>query len=122
LSAWAKSYAFAGGQGGKMCITKARIEDRPINFISVGIYTANGCKPKEGEYEIRILYVIGSLDITPNGGNDDISLIQECIDNDLDFNKLPEEGFTEIILEESGEWEDVFWHKYYKIVRIVSPQ
>ena len=103
-----------------MCITKSRIEDRPINIVSVGIYTSTGCKPEEGEYQIKILGIIGELDITPNGGADDISLIQECIDNNLDFDKLPEEGFTEIILKESGEWEDVFWHKYYEIIRIVS--
>lgn len=41
----------------------------------------------------------------------------EHIENDLDFSTLPAEGVVEVILEETGEREDVFWHKYYKIIR-----
>jgi hypothetical protein len=94
-----------------------QLKDRAINYISVLIFTETGCDPKKEEYDLRISSFIGSLDITSIGGVDDISLIKESIENDFDFDKLPEEGTTEIILKESGEWEDVFWHKYYVIER-----
>jgi hypothetical protein len=97
-----------------------KIESRSINYVSLGLYTEEGCNPLEGEYSLSILSFMGSLDISREGGVDDISLIKECIENDLDFDKLPKEGMTEIILKESGEWEDVFWHKYYEIERVVS--
>jgi hypothetical protein len=99
---------------------KQRIESRSINYVSIGLYTEDGCDPKEGEYSLSIFSFLGSLDISSNGGVDDISLIRDCIETDLDFDKLPNEGMSEIILKESGEWEDVFWHKYYIIERVVA--
>ena len=101
-----------------MNIEKQQLSSRSINYVSVALYTERGCNAEEGEYSLRIGDVIGSLDISSSGGVDDISLIKECIENDVEFDKLPKEGMTEIVLQESGEWEGVFWHKYYEIHRI----
>ena len=100
-----------------MDIVKQNIKDRPINYISILLDTEEDCDPEEGEYSLVIISFIGGLDLSPKDGTDDISLIKECIENDVDFDKLPKEGTTEIILKESGEWEDVFWHKYYEVDR-----
>ena len=86
------------------------------NIVQVLIHTETGCNPLVGEYSLHIGSVIGALDISSVGGVDDVSLIKDCIiERVLDEIDLPEEGTTEIILRESGEWEDVFWHKYYEI-------
>lgn len=99
---------------------RQRIEDRDINIVKVALDTEKGCDPQENEYSLRILSVLGCLDISSIGGVDDVSLIKDCIENDIDWEIIPEEGATFITLEESGEWEDVFWHKYYKIIRTVT--
>ena len=96
-----------------------RTENQQINYVKCAIITESGCDPKQGEYTLLITGFLGMLDISENmGGVDDISLIQECIINEFDLDTLPEEGTTEIILEETGEREDVFWHKYYKIIHV----
>lgn len=101
-----------------MEIEKQKLESRSVNYVSVAIRTESGCDPKEDEYSMEISGFTGFLDISSPGGTDDIELIKECIRNDFDFDSLPEEGITEVILVESGEWEDVFWHKYYEIQRV----
>ena len=83
--------------------------------VAVWINTESGCNAAEGEYSLFLAQISEPLDLSAVGGNDDISLIRECIADDLDFSLLPEDGQTEIWLQESGEWEDVFWHKYYVI-------
>ena len=98
---------------------KQRIEDRPINYVKLFLTTESGCDVSHGEYMLEIASVIGSLNITYIGGVDDVSLIKNCIENNLDFTLLTEECTAEIILRESGEWEDVFWNKYYEIERVV---
>ena len=100
-----------------MNIIKQNIENRPINYVSILLNTEKDCDPSDGEYSLVIISFIGSLDLSSYGGVDDISLIKESIENNIDFSKLPEEGTTEIILKESGEWEGLFWHKYYEIER-----
>ncbi len=94
------------------------IKTRSINYVSVSIYTESGCNPEDDEYSLTINNASNSLDISSSGGIDDISLIKDCIANNLSSFILPEEGMTEIILKEDGEWEDVFWHKYYVVERI----
>lgn len=64
--------------------------------------------------------LVGSLYLSSGGGVDDISLIKEGIEEGVDFSTLPEEGATQVILIEDGEWEDVFWHKWYTVVRTQS--
>ncbi len=95
------------------------IKNRSINYVSVSIYTESGCNQDEDEYSLTINNSSNSLDISSVGGVDDISLIKDCIVNKLGSFILPEEGMTEIILKEDGEWDDVFWHKYYVVERIV---
>ena len=89
-----------------------------MNIVNVSIQTESGCDPLEGEYIAHITGFVGTLDITQVGGLDDATLIKECIDNAIMCNdiNLCEEGFEEVRLIESGEWEDVFWHKYYVIM------
>lgn len=101
-----------------MEMTKERISKRSVNYVSVYIFTENGCDPNEGEYTLHLQSFSNFLDICSLGGVDDISLIKECIEENLKSFYLPEEGATEIVLKESGEWEDVFWHKYYEVERI----
>ena len=89
-----------------------------MNIVDVIIQTESGCDPLEGEYSISIVNFVGALDITAVGGNDDATLVKEAVDNAIMGNdiELCEEGFEEVRLIESGEWEDVFWHKYYVIM------
>ena len=101
-----------------MEITKENINDRSLNWAKVYIETEKDCNPLEDEYSLSLVSFTGTLDIDMDGSVNTILLIKECIDNDLDFTKLPEEGFTEITLKESGEWEDVFWNAYYEIEQI----
>ena len=95
------------------------IIERTFNYVYVTLNTETGCDPQMGEYTLFITASLGGLDISSPGGVDDVSLIRECVENDIDFTKLPEDGFAEIILKESGEREDMFWHKYY-VVESVS--
>jgi len=86
------------------------------NIVQVFIHTETGRSPLEGEYSIHIGSVIGALDISSVGGVDDVSLIRECIiGRVIDDIDLPEKGMAEIVLRESGEWEDGFWCKYYEV-------
>ena len=85
------------------------------NKILVVMNIESGCNPKAGEYSLNICGFFGALDINAFGGVDDITLIKDCVENSMDEWELPEEGDLEIILNESGEWEDVFWHKYYEV-------
>jgi len=81
-----------------MQMTFQQLEDRSVNFVEVCIYTELGCDPSEGEY----------------------SMIKDCIENNFEEIELAKEGCTQVILKESGEWEDVFWHKYYVIERVCA--
>jgi hypothetical protein len=101
-------------------MTFQRIEDRSINFVQVFISTEHDCDPHEGEYSLVLGSFIGGLDLSSIGGVDDISLIKDCIENNLESLNLPAEGTTEVVLRESGEWEGYNWHKYYEIERAVT--
>ena len=97
-----------------------RLEDREVNTVEVTIGVESGCNPFDGEYSLHIAGFIGALDIGAVGGVDDVSLIKDCIENNLEELPLPEEGHCSVTLEESGEWEDVFWHKYYIVKKAVK--
>ncbi len=91
------------------------IKTRPVNYVNVVIGVEDGCKPEEGEYSLIITNFLGYLDLTCDNGGDDITLIKECIENeDLEY---PKNGELHLVLKESGEWEDVFWNKYYIVDR-----
>lgn len=97
--------------------TFQRIEDRPVNVVQVLVHTESGCSVKEGEYTTLLGGFLGALSLDVPGGMDDPTLILDCIKEHIDEYVLPEEGCSEFILIESGEWQDVFWHKYYEIAR-----
>ena len=101
-------------------MTFQRIEDRSINFVRVFIHIEHDCDPHEGEYSLVLGSFIGDLDLSSIGGVDDISLIKDCVENNLESLNLPPEGATEVVLRESGEWEGYNWHKYYEIERVVT--
>ena len=101
-------------------MAKERIEDRAVNYVEVCIYTESGCNVEDGEYSMRIISFIGTLDISSIGGVDDISLVKACIEENLDDLRLPEEGCAQVILKESGEWEDNHWLKYYELERVCA--
>ena len=77
-------------------------------MVRICVITEKGCDRKAGEFTVYITHLL-------NGwiGEDDHELIRECVWEDIEV--CPEEGGTEFVLEETGEREDVFWHKYYKI-------
>jgi len=93
--------------------------DRSVNYVQALIQTESDCDPSIGEYSLSITGFTSSLDLSGHGGTDDISLIKNAIENHVDLLRLPPEGWTEVTLRESGEWEDVFWHKFYVIENIV---
>lgn len=94
-----------------------RLDERPINYVQVVMHCDDGCDVPNGEYSLAITGFCGALYIDVPGGADDPYLVASCIQNDFDFSKAPKEGEVIFILRESGEWEDVFWHKYYEIER-----
>jgi hypothetical protein len=91
-------------------------------IVDVVIQTESGCDPSDGEYTALITGFVGALDITAVGGTDDATLIKEAVDEAIMNNdiELCEEGFKEVRFIESGEWEDVFWHKYYVLMPEVN--
>lgn len=86
-----------------------------MNVVIVGIKTESGCKIEEGEYRIELVAINGALDITAPGGTDDITLIKECIEENIEKMNLPEDGYVDVLLKETGEREDVFWNRYYEV-------
>ena len=87
------------------------------NTVRVQVCYEEGCDLSEKEYSLEIIGFIGSLDISDideHNGVGDGALTREAVYEWIDADKLPK-GQTVITLDlkESGEWEDVFWHKYY---------
>lgn len=98
-------------------MTFERIESRPVNFVECVISVEDGCNVEDEEYSLAITGIIGSIDINAVGGVDDVTLIKEAISDGIPIEKYPKNGTMHIVLEESGEWEDVLWHKYYILKR-----
>lgn len=84
------------------------------NRFNVAVHTESGCNVKQGEYSVYITGIIAGFI-----GHDDFYLVAECIAESLDDLSLPEEGWTPVVVQETGEREDVFWHKYYEVDRNV---
>lgn len=96
------------------------IRDRSVNTVSVHITLESGCDWREGEYNLTLNGLLGSLDLNTLGGVDDITLIQDAVFDVLE-DKIGDrcEGCLELTLQESGEWEGYNWHKYYIVIRSV---
>jgi hypothetical protein len=81
------------------------------NKLGVTIWTESGCSFKDGEFTVKISNIIeGEV------GHDDHQLVRECVWEEYensDFPQLDAAYYVELV--ETGEWEDVFWHKYYQI-------
>lgn len=90
-----------------------------MNIVQLYVECEDGCTIERNEFSLDIAQFIGSLSIDDNGGCDDVSLIKECCSDYLYTHKEyfdMEPAFTATLtIEESGEWEDVFWHKYYVV-------
>ena len=88
------------------------------NIVQVHVGVENGCSQENGEYTLHISSFLEPLDINRCGGLDDVDLIKEACDEYLQDpeNYQLKEGHGTLRLEESGEWEDVFWHKYYVVI------
>lgn len=86
-----------------------------MNYVSVLMYVEDGCHISQGEYSLHITSIIGALDINANGGGNDVSLILEAVEECIQSLNVGDVTSVEFRLKESGEWEDVFWHKYYEV-------
>lgn len=92
------------------------IEDTAINKARV-ILTATY---DEGYYlDLELVGIMGIFNISNEDGLSDTDLIKDWVANDFDLDKnVPKDGETYLFIidvKESGEREDVFWHKYYEI-------
>ena len=99
----------------------AKIEDRTINYVSVTLRAETDSNIDEGEFTTHISSVIGSLNICPidtRHGVDCISLINECICENMDEIGLYPGSSAFVVLKESGEWEGYRWLKYYVVERV----
>jgi hypothetical protein len=89
------------------------------NLVRVQICYDKGCDLREKEYSIEVIGLVGTLnisDLDEKHGTGDASLIQEAVYEWLEPDKLPDSQVVIVLdLKESGEWEDVFWHKYYVV-------
>lgn len=85
------------------------------NIVIVQLHVESGCDPRDREYSLNLVSMLTPLDIDERLG--DVPLIEECVEEAASDTRyaMPTEGMVEIRLKESGEWEDVFWHKYYEI-------
>ncbi len=101
-----------------IAITKESISGRMQNVVKVGISLEGDWK--EGEYQVSIEGFIGSLKIDAPGGEDDPYLIKAAIEEDAEnIFADKEEAYIEVFLVESGEWQDVFWCKWYDVAKVV---
>jgi hypothetical protein len=101
-------------------MARSRIEDRTVNYVGVAVCVEDGCDVNQDEYSMHITSFIGSLDLRSPGGVDDISLIKEAVDSHVLEKQYSGDMVIDLILKESGEWEDVFWNKYYVIERVTA--
>lgn len=81
------------------------------NRFVVAIQTELGCSIEKDEYSVFIVKLLEGMI-----GKEDYDLVEECIAEVVDRLPLPPEGWTEFEVYETGEREDVFWNKYYKVV------
>ena len=105
-------------------IVYGRLQDRPINFVSISLWVpAEDCIDESGDfvYEITLNSFIGCLDINPINRGNDIELIIDAVENGINGDIKLEAGCrTDLVLTESGEWEGTNWNKYYVLDRSVT--
>ena len=97
-------------------IVKAVPEPNTRNIIRASFFCEADCKALDDEYSISIEGVIGRLEA--DFYCDDFDLVKEAIHNNLNLKEMKTDERQHIVftLSESGEWEDVFWNKYYVVI------
>ncbi len=87
-----------------------KLSDNNKNIYRIMIITESGCDFNESEFTLEIVEIVqGTV------GENDHRLAYECVREDLEATDFPQDGGYDLTIEESGEWEDVHWHKYYKV-------
>jgi len=92
------------------------------NEITVRIDTERDCNIHEGEYSVFLLGTKYPVELDPPGGETHFYLVTECIAENLDKLNLPEEGYTTVKFREAGEWQDVFFVRWYELLGIIEVQ
>lgn len=84
-------------------------EERPIpKFVRVMVTK----HADDDEFGIDLVGILSPLNL----GGTEIELISECINDDLTFDKIPNDSVTECVLELTGEWDQPgLWNAYWKI-------
>lgn len=83
--------------------------------ITVLITIEGGCDFQSGEYDVELLSFTEPLILTAPGGTDDISLVLDAIPENITVAESDKTEIFKATFVESGEWEDVFWHKWYDL-------
>ena len=99
-----------------------KLEDNPQTIIVVEIETEDGCDVHDGEYSVRIVGIVGKIDVNCNGASETLNEVHMCITDTFDFNMLPNHGITQLTLTEHHENDggpgSPQWHTYYEIERV----
>jgi len=86
------------------------------NRYRVSVTTESGCNVIDGEFQVDIVAIEnGSV------GEHDHHLVHECIWEWVGLKSIKPEQDNIVNVVESGEWEDVFWHKYYIVSNEQTP-
>lgn len=86
----------------------------PVNIYRVTVFTESGCDVDKGEYSINIITIIqGEI------AKEDFGLVEDCMAEVV--GDMPEEAVMEFTVTETGEREDVFWHKWYEVTEGPGP-
>lgn len=92
-------------------------QDAPTKTITLELWRDDGSNIDDDEYSVRLVSFSEPLDLLSPGGTDDISLVMEGLVECLKRVVFPPTSYVRVTMKESGEWEDVFWHKYYVLER-----
>lgn len=89
-------------------------------YVEVEIILEEGCKIEEQEYTILITDLDGqSLNINAPEGQDDISLIKECIEDNIEELALNETkkdfDLTHVLLHKHNDFGEGFYREWYEI-------
>lgn len=93
-------------------------QDAPTKTITFELWRDDGSNIDDDEYSVWLSSCSDPLNMSAPGGMDDVSLAMDCLRNcvyEIDF---PHSTRVFVTLKESGEWEDVFWHKYYVLKEV----
>ena len=83
-------------------------------YVTALIFIDPICSFSDGEYNVCISTGKNFIDIL------DTELVEECISNDLEdcIGEIPNDENIEIEMIDDGEWEDVFYNRYFRIKKV----